>query len=90
MSGAGDAGGAEEAAEAAAYVDARDLICPLPVLKARKALKGVAPGHTVAVDATDPAAEADFRAFCESVGHGLVSVEARDEGVTRFVIARGE
>lgn len=75
--------------QGAVYIDARDLICPLPVLKARKALKGLAPGGIIELDATDPAAEADFHAFCESTGHELRSVAALDGGVTRFTIAKG-
>lgn len=53
--------------------------CPLPVLKARKALKARGPGEELLVVCTDPAAPADFRAFCEAAGHDLLAVEERDE-----------
>jgi tRNA 2-thiouridine synthesizing protein A len=45
----------------------------LPVLRARKALRDVAPGGLLTVLATDPAAPRDFRAFCEQTGHRLES-----------------
>ncbi|HET6468176.1 MAG TPA: sulfurtransferase TusA family protein, partial [Geminicoccaceae bacterium] len=61
-------------------LDTRGLSCPLPVLKARKALMGLAPGACLRVLATDPTAPEDFRAFCESTGHRLVeSAEAGGE-----------
>jgi tRNA 2-thiouridine synthesizing protein A len=50
-------------------LDARGLKCPLPVLRARKALGNVAPGGTLSVLTTDPAAPKDFASFCEQSGH---------------------
>eukprot|EP01031_Cornospumella_fuschlensis_P047756 gene47755-58505_t len=44
------------------------MTCPLPVLKANKALRGLAPGARLAVLATDPAAVKDFQAYAEDVG----------------------
>ena len=55
-------------------LDLKDLRCPLPVLRASRAVRGLAPGGELAVLATDPRAPADFRAFCESAGHTLVDV----------------
>ena len=49
----------------ARQLDARDLKCPLPVLRARKAMKDVPSGGLLEVQATDPGAPADFEAFCE-------------------------
>jgi tRNA 2-thiouridine synthesizing protein A len=69
-------------------LDARDLICPMPVLKARKALKDMAPGEVLEVHATDPAAVKDFRAFCEATGHRLLSADPAEGGVTVFRIAK--
>jgi TusA-related sulfurtransferase len=61
--------------------------CPIPVLMARRALKGVALGRQLTVIATDPGADSDFRAFCETTGNVLV--EARREGERLvFVIRR--
>ena len=53
-------------------LDAQGLKCPLPVLRARKALKSVAPGGTLCVLATDPDALRDFQAFCAETGHEFV------------------
>jgi tRNA 2-thiouridine synthesizing protein A len=64
-------------------LDARGLSCPLPVLKARKRLQGMAPGERLRVLATDPKAPADFRLYSAESGHRLV--EDRDEG-PEFVI----
>lgn len=66
------------------------MLCPLPVLKARKALKGVQPGQLIEVLATDPAADADFKAFCEATGHRLVDLTKADDGVLQFTIARAQ
>ncbi len=53
-------------------VDATGLTCPLPVLRARKAIRAAEAGATLVVLATDPAAVDDFRAFCEEAGHRFV------------------
>lgn len=69
-------------------LDARGLACPLPVLKARKALQRLAPGARLLVEATDPMAAIDIPHFCEESGHRLVEQETRGE-VLRFLIERG-
>lgn len=53
-------------------LDATGLLCPLPVLKARKALKAIKGGERLVILATDPGAVADFQSFCEAQGHTLV------------------
>ena len=67
--------------------DASGLLCPLPVLRANRALRDLAPGQTLKVLATDPAAEADFPAYCRQTGHTLVST-GRDGDVLVFVIRK--
>ncbi len=62
-----------------AVLDAKGLRCPLPVLKARKALKDVAAGGVLRVLATDPGAAKDFEAFCETTGHRLLAHRVEDE-----------
>ncbi|AWK85429.1 sulfurtransferase TusA family protein [Azospirillum thermophilum] len=69
------------------YLDARGLQCPLPVLRARKALKTVEVGDRLTVEATDASAPKDFAAFCEATGNLLRSSEVT-EGIYRFVIER--
>jgi len=71
----------------AALIDAQGLKCPLPVLRARKAMRAMAPGEELTVLATDSAAPADFRAFCEQAGHGFVSVTEAD-GVHTIIVRR--
>ena len=70
-----------------ATLDAKGLNCPLPILKAKKALANVKPGGTLEVLATDPGAVADFQAFCRSTGNELVS-HSNEGGVYRFLIKR--
>lgn len=68
-------------------LDVTGLKCPLPVLKARKALNGMAPGEVLEVLATDPAAGLDFRHFAKQSGHALLEAETEGE-VLRFVLRR--
>ena len=70
-----------------AVLDARGLACPLPVLKAKKAIRSLPAGGVLTVLATDPGAGADFRAFCEHTGHVLVS-HGEVDGVSTFRIRR--
>lgn len=78
------------AAGGAALLDARGLACPLPVLKARKAMRRVTPGGLLRVLADDPAAPGDFAAFCEVTGHRMESSGAAEDGAFEFLIrARG-
>lgn len=67
-------------------LDARGLKCPLPVLKAKKALKPLVAGDTLTVIATDPSAPKDFEEFCAATGYGLV--ESRTEGEEFVIIVR--
>ena len=68
-------------------LDVKGLTCPLPVLKANKALRGMAAGARLTVLATDPASVADFNAFCRETGHALVAF-SEDQGSYRFVIRK--
>ncbi len=53
-------------------LDAKGLSCPLPVLRAKKAIQTVPAGGTLQILATDPGAVRDFEAFCRSTGNELV------------------
>lgn len=68
-------------------LDAKGLSCPLPILKAKKALKDVPVGGILEVLATDPGSVADFDAFCRVTGNELVE-SGQDKDVYRFVIKR--
>lgn len=70
-------------------VDARGLLCPLPVLRARKRLLALPPGAMLRLLATDPMAEIDIPHFCTEAGHQLVSSEPGAEGRI-YLIRRGQ
>lgn len=68
--------------------DCEGLLCPLPVLRARKRLMSMAPGQVLCLRATDAMARIDLPHFCEEAGHAYL--EARTEGtVTLHLIRRG-
>ena len=74
--------------EVDAEVDAAGLLCPLPVLKARKRLGAMAPGAVLRLVTSDPAAIVDVPHFCAQAGHMVLSrTEAAGRAV--FVIRRG-
>ena len=68
-------------------LDVKGMNCPLPVLKANRALRGMAAGERLRVLATDRAAVADFQAFCRETGHALLAW-SDEAGVFSFVIRR--
>lgn len=70
-----------------AEIDVRGLLCPLPVLKARKRLAAMTPGERLRVLATDPAAAIDFPHYCSETGNELVS-QSKEGDVLVFVIRK--
>ena len=68
-------------------LDTKGLNCPLPILKAKKAINGLTAGDTLQVLATDPGAVKDFQAFCRATGHELVE-SGEDDGVYIFLIKK--
>lgn len=61
-------------------IDTRGLNCPLPILRAKKALTELTSGQVLKIKATDPGSVRDFAAFAKQTGHGLVdSGEANKE-----------
>jgi tRNA 2-thiouridine synthesizing protein A len=69
------------------FLDARDLLCPMPLIKTRQALMVVGRGATICVLATDPASVADFTSFCDATGHRLLSSE-QEAGLYVFLIEK--
>ncbi len=67
-------------------LDALGLRCPLPVLKARKRLKGMAEGTVLRIEADDPAAIIDVPHFCAEQGHTLI--DQSREGETLIFLVR--
>lgn len=68
-------------------LDTQGLTCPLPILKAKKAIGQVPAGGTLEVLATDPGSKPDFEAFCDSYGHKMLE-SSEAGGVYRFLIQR--
>lgn len=63
-------------------LDARGLNCPLPILRAKKALTDMQSGQILKITATDPGSVKDFQAFCKQTGNELLSqTEANKEFV---------
>jgi len=69
-------------------LDLSGLNCPLPILRAKKALATMESGQSLLVLATDPGAPADFAAFCRQTGNQLLVSETTDDGKFRLVLKR--
>lgn len=67
-------------------LDVKGLSCPLPVLRANKALKELEPGEVLEVRATDQGAPGDFVSFCEATGSELM--ESREVGGVFIITIR--
>ena len=68
-----------------AELDATGLACPLPILKAKKAVAELSAGQVLRITATDPGSVKDFAAFCVQTGNELVS-SSEDGGTYIFLI----
>jgi tRNA 2-thiouridine synthesizing protein A len=68
-------------------VDARGLSCPMPIVKAAQAVKGMGSGQTLEILATDPGSQKDFAAWAKTTGNEIVE-QAADGGVFRFVLRK--
>jgi tRNA 2-thiouridine synthesizing protein A len=68
-------------------VDARDLLCPMPILAATKQMRLLEPGQVLKVLATDRGALADFPAWAEDTGNELLD-SAEEDGVLVFWIRK--
>lgn len=63
-------------------LDARGLNCPLPILRARKALNEMSTGQVLRIVATDPGSVKDFEAFAKQTGNELLSSNTTDKEFT--------
>jgi tRNA 2-thiouridine synthesizing protein A len=68
-------------------LDAKGLNCPLPILKAKKALKTMEAGKTLEIVSTDPGSVADFAAFCRTTGNELLE-ESEEGGIFTYLIRK--
>jgi tRNA 2-thiouridine synthesizing protein A len=68
-------------------IDTKGLNCPIPILRAKKALGKLNAADVIEVLATDPAAVKDFEAFCRATGNELMEWSEND-GIFRFLIRK--
>ena len=69
-------------------LDARNLICPQPIMRSIKALRAIEIGHVLEILTTDPGSKADIPAWARSTGHQLLIFEERTSKDFRFLIKR--
>ncbi|NJD08606.1 MAG: sulfurtransferase TusA family protein [Methylococcaceae bacterium] len=69
-------------------LDTSGLMCPLPLLRLKKALQPMTSGQIIRVIATDPASVLDFGVFVEQSGHTLLARQ-QTEGVLYYMIRKG-
>lgn len=69
-------------------IDLSGLNCPLPILRAKKALAEMDSGTVLEVIATDPGAPKDFEAFCRQTGNALLESASTADGKFRMVLRR--
>lgn len=69
-------------------LDLRGLKCPLPVLKAKKAMRSLNTGDQIWLETTDPLAVIDMPVFCNEDGHELLETTIADE-CHRFLVQHG-
>ena len=69
-------------------LDARGLVCPLPILRTKKNLVDMTSGQVLKIIATDPGAVIDFQVFADQTGHALLSMSETDEEIVFFLQKR--
>ena len=69
-------------------VDSRCLNCPLPILKAKRALADMQSGEVLRVIATDPGSVRDFQAFAKQTGNTLLDQQTVDKEFIHFMRRR--
>mgnify|MGYP000713537942 FL=1 len=60
-------------------LDTRGLVCPLPILRTKKALSEMSSGQILEIVATDPGSVIDFQVFAEQTGNALLKMSETDE-----------
>ena len=71
-------------------IDAKNLNCPLPILRCKKGLSEIEAGQTLKIMATDPGAVKDFQAFCKQTGHELLQQDGADGALTFYIKKRAD
>lgn len=68
--------------------DARNLNCPLPILRCKKSLSELNAGQVLKITATDSGSVKDFQAFCKQTGHELLQMDDEDSVFTFYIKKR--
>jgi TusA-related sulfurtransferase len=68
-----------------AYLDAKNLACPMPIVKLKKAIDGLQPGQILKMEATDPGSIPDVKAWSERTGHPVLSAEQQGKVFVFYV-----
>mgnify|MGYP003572778873 CR=1 FL=1 len=69
------------------YLDLKGLLCPMPIVKIAKAIKGIDVGQVIEADASDPGVMADIPAWCKSTGNELIKMDRQDK-IIKFWVRR--
>jgi len=69
-------------------LDCTGLLCPMPVVKTRKAIKNMQVGQLLEMIATDPGAIPDMQAWAKQTQHELLLAQKEDDGKFRFLIKK--
>ena len=69
-------------------IDTRGLNCPLPILRAKKALADMLQGQVLKVVSTDPGSNRDFQAFCKQTGNQLLEQQTVGKDYIHFLKRR--
>jgi tRNA 2-thiouridine synthesizing protein A len=69
-------------------IDTRGLNCPLPILRAKKALADLASGQVLKIVSTDPGSMRDFKAFCKQTGNELLLQQTIEKDFVHFLKRR--
>ncbi|EUJ09368.1 putative redox protein, regulator of disulfide bond formation [Methylophilaceae bacterium 11] len=71
-------------------VDAKNLNCPLPILRCKKGLNDLQANQVLKIMATDPGSVKDFEAFCKQTGHTLLQLDQTDKVFTFYIKKRND
>jgi tRNA 2-thiouridine synthesizing protein A len=71
-------------------VDAKNLNCPLPILRCKKGLNELIGNQVLKIMATDPGSVKDFEAFCKQTGHTLLQLDQTDQVFTFYIKKRND
>jgi tRNA 2-thiouridine synthesizing protein A len=69
-------------------LDVRGYNCPIPLLRAKKALSTMQPGEVLKIVATDPGAEIDFKVYAEASGNPIVALQESGNVITILIAKR--